>query len=114
MQIGNQEAERLTREGLQALQQGRLSEARGRFEAVAAGGAAGAQTWLLLAIACRAQRDEAAEEAALDRLLAIAPQAVRGMIMKGDRRLGAGDERTAVILYKKALRLAEGQNLPPA
>jgi aspartyl/asparaginyl beta-hydroxylase (cupin superfamily) len=114
MQIGNQEAERLTREGVQALQQGRVPEARSRFEAIAAGGAAGAQIWLLLAIACRAQQDDAAEEAALDRLLAVAPQAVRGLVMKADRRLGAGDERTAVFLYKKALRLAEGQNLPPA
>jgi len=58
MQIGNQEAERLTREGIQALQQGRVAEARSRFEAVVAGGEGGAQTWLLLAIACRAQQDD--------------------------------------------------------
>jgi len=114
MQIGNQELERLTREGVQALQQGRALEARSRFEAVAETGRAGAQVWLLLAIACRAQKDDDAEETALDRLLEVAPQAVRGLIMKGDCRLRAGEERVAVIMYKNALRLAEGQSLPPA
>jgi aspartyl/asparaginyl beta-hydroxylase (cupin superfamily) len=114
MQIGDQEAERLTREGIQALQQGRLPEARSRFEAIAAAGAAGAQVWLLLAIACRAQKDHAAEEAALDRLLAIDPQAVRPLIMKGDCRLRAGEPRVAVNLYKTAFRFAEGQSIPPA
>lgn len=113
MQLGNQETERLTREGVQALQQGRVLEARNRFEAAAQTGRAGAEIWLLLAIACRSQKDDAAEEAALDRLLEIAPQAVRGLIMKGDCRLKAGEERVAVNLYKNALRLAEGQSLPP-
>jgi aspartyl/asparaginyl beta-hydroxylase (cupin superfamily) len=114
MQNGNQDAERMTREGIQALQQGRASEARSRFEAVAAGGAAGAQIWLLLAIACRALKDEAAEEDAVDRLLSLEPQAVRGLIMKGDCRARAGDERLAVSLYKNALRIAEGQSLAQA
>src|SRR5258708_6327718 len=114
MQLGNQETERLTREGVQALQQGRVAEARGRFEAVAETGQGGAQIWLLRAIACRAEKDDAAEEAALDRLLEIAPQAVRGLIMKGDCRVKAGDQRVGVNLYKKAFRLAEGQSLPPA
>jgi aspartyl/asparaginyl beta-hydroxylase (cupin superfamily) len=114
MQFGNQDAERLAREGAQLLQQGRAAEARSRFEAAAATGRGGAQIWLLLAIACRALQDRAAEEEALDRLLAIEPQAVRGLVMKADCRLGAGDERGAVYLYKNALRLAEGQALPPA
>src|SRR4051812_16396279 len=114
MQLGDQDVERLTREGTQLLQQGRAAEARGRFQAAAGTGRGGAQVWLLLAIACRAQTDRAAEEEALDRLLAIEPQAVRGLIMKADCRLGAGDERAAVYLYKNALRLAEGQSLPPA
>src|SRR5262245_6569793 len=98
MQLGNQEVERLAREGIQALQQGRAADARTRFEAAAETGRGGAQIWLLLAIACRAQQDRAAEEAALDRLLAIEPQAVRGLIMKGDCRLAAGEERLAVNL----------------
>jgi aspartyl/asparaginyl beta-hydroxylase (cupin superfamily) len=113
MQIGNQDAERLTREGIQALQLGRVPEARSRFEAAAAAGGASAQTWLLLAIACRAEEDSAAEEAALDKLLAVAPQVLRGLIMKGDCRLKAGEPRVAVSLYKNALRIAEGQTVPP-
>jgi aspartyl/asparaginyl beta-hydroxylase (cupin superfamily) len=114
MQLGNQDVERLAREGIQLLQQGRALDARGRFEAAAAAGRAGAQIWLLLAIACRALKDAAAEETALDRLLEIEPLAVRGLIMKGDCRIEAGEERVGVNLYKKAFRLAEGQALPPA
>jgi aspartyl/asparaginyl beta-hydroxylase (cupin superfamily) len=114
MQFANQDVERLAREGIQLLQQGRALDARGRFEAAAATGRAGAQIWLLLAFACRALKDAAAEEAALDRLLEIEPLAVRGLIMKGDCRIDAGDERVGVNLYKKAFRLAEGQTLPPA
>jgi aspartyl/asparaginyl beta-hydroxylase (cupin superfamily) len=114
MQLGNQDVERLAREGIQLLQQGRAVDARGRFEAAAATGRAGAQIWLLLAIACRALKDAAAEEGAVDRLLEIEPLAVRGLIMKGDCRIEAGEERAGVNLYKKAFRLAEGQTLPPA
>ena len=113
MQIGTQEIERLTREGIAALQQGRVPDARSRFEAITQSAGANAQAWLLLAIACRAQQDHGAEEAALDRLLQIAPQAVRGLIMKGDCRIRAGEERAGVNLYKNALRIAEGQTLPP-
>jgi aspartyl/asparaginyl beta-hydroxylase (cupin superfamily) len=114
MQIGNHEAERLAREGLEALRQGRAPEARNRFEAATRTAPANAKLGLLLAIACRAHKDEAAEEAALDRLLEIEPQAVRGLIMKGDCRVKAGEERVAVLLYRNALRIAEGQSLPPA
>lgn len=54
MQFANQDVERLAREGVQLLQQGRALDARGRFEAAAATGRAGTQIWLLLAVACRA------------------------------------------------------------
>ena len=114
MQVDPQRAQMLLREGILALQQGRASEARGRFESVAAAGQANAQLWLLLAMACRAQPDNTAEEAAVDRLLALEPQAISGLIMKGDCRARAGDERLAVNLYKNALRIAEGRSLSQA
>ena len=63
MQIGNHEAERLAREGLEALRQGRAGEARGRLEAAARAERENARIWLLLAVACRAHKDQAAEEA---------------------------------------------------
>jgi aspartyl/asparaginyl beta-hydroxylase (cupin superfamily) len=44
----------------------------------------------------------------------LQPQAVRGLVMKGDCRARAGEERLAVNLYKNALRLAEGQNMSQA
>lgn len=112
MQLSNQEAERLVREGVQALQQGRSDEARRRFETVTATGRAGAQIWMLLATACHAQKDTAAAEAALDRVLEIEPGAVRALIMKADCCADSADPRVAAGLYKKAIRLAEGQSLP--
>jgi aspartyl/asparaginyl beta-hydroxylase (cupin superfamily) len=113
MILSNQEAERLVREAVEAFRAGRHGEARTRLDHVAGTGRASAQIWLLLATVCRAQADRAAGEAALDRVLEMEPQAVRAMIMKADCRAAAADERTAVLLYKKAVRLAEGQSVPP-
>jgi hypothetical protein len=109
MELSNQELERLAREGAEALRLGRAKDARDRFTTVTGSGRGGAQMWLLLALACRADGDAAAEEAALDRLFTIEPQHVRGLIMKGDCRMKAGDDRTAVTLYKTALRFGSEQ-----
>lgn len=115
MQFGSFDTrQQLVREGVAALQQGRASEARARFEAAIREGRNDSATWLLLALACRTGRDHVAEEQALDRLLALDPQSVRGLIMKGDCRAGAGDERVAVDFYKNALRIADGQTLSQA
>ena len=115
MQLGSVDTrQQLLREGVAALQQGRASEARVRFEAAIREGRNDPGIWLLLAVSCRAGRDHQAEEQALDRLLALDPQSVRGLIMKGDCRAGAGDERVAVNLYKNALRIADGQTLSQA
>lgn len=113
MQLSNQDAQRLITEGVGALRQGRAAEARASFERVAATGRANAQIWLLLATACRAADDVAAEEAALDRLLALEPRVVRGHIMKGDCRAKAGDELAALSFYTTARLAAKGQSLPP-
>lgn len=112
MQLSPQDAERLAREGVDALRRGRASDARQRFAAIAESGRANAQIWLLLATACRSLDDRVAEEAALDRLLAIEPQAVRGLIMKGDCRGAAGDDRGTLHFYEIALRIAASQSLP--
>jgi tetratricopeptide (TPR) repeat protein len=114
MPLDPQQAQILFREGIAALQQGRAAEARGRFETLGGANPANAQIWLLLAMACRAQQDGAAQEAAVDRLLALEPQNVSGLVMKADCRLRAGDEDLAVNLYKNALRFAEGQSLSQA
>lgn len=112
MQPNNEAMERLLREGVEALQRGRAAEAKDRFEAVTQTGRASAQIWLLLASACRAAEDFAAEEAALDTLLALEPRTIRGRIMKGDCRVRAGDEGIALGFYKSAVLIAAGQSLP--
>lgn len=113
MQFSNQEAERLVREAVEVLQQGRPDEARGRLDAVTATGRAGAQIWLLLATVCRAQQDRVGEEAALDQVLEMEPRAIRALIMKADCRAAVADYRIAVSLYKKARNIAANEPLPP-
>ena len=112
MQLSNQEAERLAKEGVDALQRGQPAIARARFESIAQSGRANGQIWLLLAVACRSDNDGGAEEAALDQLLTLEPQAVRGHIMKADCRANAGDERSALRGYEIALLIAANQELP--
>ena len=113
MQLSNQEAERLVREAVDALQNGRPDEARSCLERVTATGRASAQIWLLLATVCRAQGDTDAEEAALDQVLEMEPRAVRALIMKADCRAAVADYRVAATLYKKARNIAAGESLPP-
>lgn len=113
MQLSNHDAERLAKEGVDALQRGQSAIARARFETITQSGRANAQIWLLLAVACRSDGDRVAEEAALDQLLALEPQAVRGHIMKGDCRAHAGNDRNALQRYEIALLVAQHQELPP-
>lgn len=109
MQLSTQEAERLVKDGVDALRSGRAAEARSCFERVTQSGRANSQIWLLLATACRAAEDAVGEEAAVDVLIAREPRVIRGHIMKGDCRAQAGDEETALRFYKSALLIADGQ-----
>jgi aspartyl/asparaginyl beta-hydroxylase (cupin superfamily) len=114
MQLSNEDAIKLAREGFEALQQGRPAQARQCFERITATGQANVQIWLLLATACNAQNDLEGEEAALDRLLALEPRFVRGQILKADCRTKAGDERSALHFYESALLNAAEQEVPDA
>ncbi|HVR90504.1 MAG TPA: aspartyl/asparaginyl beta-hydroxylase domain-containing protein [Novosphingobium sp.] len=113
MQLNNEQALALVREGAGLLQRGLAQDARARLEQVTRTGRANTQIWLLLASACQAQGDPAGEEAALDSALALDPTLIRGQIMKGDCRVKAGDERGALEFYQCALRWAESAELPP-
>jgi len=106
------EEERIIRESVQALRSGRAAEARSLAERLTQTGRASSRSWLLLATACRAQGDWAAQEAALDQLLAIEPRAVRALIMKADCRLKADDRASAQHYYRSALHVAAGQKVP--
>src|SRR6478736_2798808 len=111
MQLSSQEQDVLIREGVEALRQGRAADARTRFERLTAGAAGNPVSWLLLALSRRTDRDVPGEEAALDQLLALDPQSVRGLIMKGDCRLHAIDRTAARQYYRAALKVAEA--VPP-
>jgi len=114
MQLGNQDLQRLINDGVAALQQRRFADARDKLEQATGTGLANAQLWLALAAACRGQEDSSAEERALDRMLELDPQSVAGLIMKADCRARAQDDRNASSIYKKALRLASDQSVPPS
>ena len=93
MHPSNQDVERLVLEGVDALRAGITAPPADRFEAVTRTGRANAQVWLLLATACRADNDRAAEEAVLDHLLRFEPRTIRGRIMKGGLPLRGGGHR---------------------
>lgn len=112
MQLTNDDALRLVRQGAEALQQGRAADARRHLETVTATGRANAQIWMLLASACRMAGDATAEEAAVDGLLAIEPKSVRGIIMKADCRAASGDDHGALRFYEAAVSLAAAEGVP--
>ena len=108
------QADRLVRDGVAALQRGDARSARRAFENVAAAGNGIVPPWLLIAQACRADGDEGAELAALDQLLAEQPRHLRGLIMKGDLMGRRGDLRAAHSFYRVAIGAAQNApNLPP-
>ena len=111
MQLTRQETEKLVQRGVEALRLGGFAEARTHISTATASGQAPPQAWLLLAVACRGEGDLAAEEAAIDTLLTLEPQTVRGRIMKGQCRARAGDETGASRYLRSALQIAEGQQL---
>jgi aspartyl/asparaginyl beta-hydroxylase (cupin superfamily) len=102
MQLTVAEAERLARNGAQALGAGRPADARRDFEQIAASGRANAQIWLLLAHVRGLLGDHQAAEAAADEVLKRDAANLRAMIIKGDARIAAGDERAGISFYKTA------------
>jgi aspartyl/asparaginyl beta-hydroxylase (cupin superfamily) len=108
-----EDAQLLFNAAVGALQAGRAAEARRDAETLAALAPDNASVLLLLATACRAGGDSAAEEAALDGLLALEPRLARGLIMKGDCRTRAGDEEAGAGFYRAALIAADGAEQPP-
>lgn len=109
-----EEVDRIVRDGVAAMQRGDASGARRAFERVAAAGNGIAPPWLLIAQACRMDRDEDGEVAALDRLLADQPRNLRGLIMKGDLLGRRGDLRAAHSFYMRVLEVARDAGaLPP-
>jgi len=113
MPLDPQQEQALLHQGLAALQQGRPGEARSPLEQLTRAGSVNPLAWLLLAIACRGVQDEAAEEAAVDRLLQIDHRSLQGLIMKADRRAAGGDQAAARQYYRTAIGVAETSGVPP-
>lgn len=104
----------LTQAGAQALSRGDFSGARDLFEKIVAAGRADGPVWLGLAFARRGLGDHAGKLEALERLLALEPRHLRGLIMKADHFAEAGDGRAASAFYRAALRAAPpAERLPP-
>ncbi len=114
MKVAPSDAEALLRSGWAALQRGDPAEARAAFERLVEADLANPQVLLLLARACRDGGDAAAEERALDRLLAAEPGSLRGLIGKGDCRARAGDDRAATSFYRAAMAAAAAAGELPA
>jgi aspartyl/asparaginyl beta-hydroxylase (cupin superfamily) len=108
------EAEATIRLGWATLQRGGAEAARQAFERVLEAGFVNPQVLLMLASACRAGGDAAAEEQAFDRLLGSDPRSLRGLIGKGDCRSRAGDDRAATSFYKAAIQAAASISQLPA
>lgn len=106
MQMSAAEAENAIRAGIAALQRRDAAEARRLFEQVVERGSPIPPPWFLLAQACRHVGDNAAEEAALDKLLASQPRNIGALIMKGDCRARLEDNRAAASFYRTALGTA--------
>jgi aspartyl/asparaginyl beta-hydroxylase (cupin superfamily) len=108
------EAEAAIRAGIAALQRREANEARGLFEAVLERGSPLPAPWFLLAQACRQGGDSRAEEAALDKVLSEQPRNIGALLMKGDCRARAADNRAAVSFYRTALAAAaHAGQVPP-
>lgn len=99
------EAEALLREGIEALRRGDGTTARTRIDTAIAAGTLVEQPWLMLAQACRLTGDTAAEIAALEAVLAVQPRHLAALLMMGDARLRAGDDRAATSFFRTALNV---------
>lgn len=104
----------LAEAGTAALQAGDGATARRHFEQLVASGQANAGVLVGLALACQAVGDQAAMLSAVERTLALDPQNIRALTMKGDHLVASGASRSATVFYAAAVRAAsEARALPP-
>ncbi|WP_404713522.1 aspartyl/asparaginyl beta-hydroxylase domain-containing protein [Sphingomonas sp. MMS24-J13] len=114
MPLTRAEADVFVRMGVAAMQRRAPAEALRIFDDLAARDPDGEPPWLLIAQAHRMMGDWTAESIALDRLLAIEPRNIRGLLMKGDCRAAAHDDRGATSFYQLALAAAAARpDMPP-
>jgi aspartate beta-hydroxylase len=105
------ESRRLCQAGFSCLARGDAAAARDSFSQVVQSGRTDADAFLGLALAGRALGDRAALGEAIERLLAVAPRHIQGLVLKADLLAGSGDERAASSFYLAAVEAAAAQ--PP-
>lgn len=113
MTISNADAERIAREGVEALRAGKYSDASALLGQIAESGRANVQIWLLLAHSARLAGDRATSENAADEVLARDNRNIRALILKGDARVAANDGRGASGFYTTALKLSANLDSVP-
>src|SRR5918992_584645 len=94
------------RAALDALRAGRPSTALDLFKRGVAADAGNTEALLGMAHAYRALGEEQGKIAVIDRLLAVEPRNLRGLIMKADHLAAGGDVRSATSYYLMALKSA--------
>ena len=109
--------EAILKQAAEALGRGDSRSAR-QLPAPLAGPQPHPQALFLLAQAARADADAEAELAAVDRLLALQPHHLGGLLLKGAALSRAGDDDGALAPFQVALAIAEklrgsGRQLPP-
>ena len=114
MQSPSDQMRVLAEAGAAALQAGDANTARRHFEQIVASGQANAGVLAGLAVACQALGDTAAMLVAVERALALDPQNIRALVMKGDHLVATGASRSATAFFAAAVRAAsEAKSLPP-
>lgn len=98
--------QKMIQQAVGALQSGNAFQARGLFEKIVKFPEADPTAWLGLAFACAQQGDAEAALAAVDHLLELEPDNLRGNIFKADHLQHMGNNRAALQFYQAALRIA--------
>ena len=110
-------ADTILKQATEALSRGDSRSARELLQPLV-GQSAHPQALFLLAQAGRVDNDHEAELAAVDRLLALQPGHLGGLLLKGGALSRAGEEDAAMAPYQMAIAVAEqvrrgGHKLPP-
>lgn len=113
MQPERIDIESLSRAGTAALQVGDAAGARRHFEQITATGKATPYHWVCLALASKALRDAEGVSAACDRALALDPQNVSALILKGDYLVSVKNVRAATQFYGVAVAIASQMGTLP-
>ncbi|QTD55990.1 aspartyl/asparaginyl beta-hydroxylase domain-containing protein [Parasphingorhabdus cellanae] len=99
------EAETVLQDGIAALRAGNAKQARPLFEQLSQPGNDIDPPWLLLAHACRMMDDNAAEEQALQALLATDKRHLAALLLMAELKARQDDDRAASAFYKAALNM---------